>query len=288
MKQPKWLNTSEYPFQSYYYAVGEHQLHYIDEGVGDTILFVHGTPSWSFDFRNVIKKLRPKYRCIALDHMGFGLSDKPEKYFYTLQSHIQNLEALVKHLQLRDITLVVHDFGGPIGLAFAEQHPDLIKRIVVLNSWLWSIEEEPEFKKMRRILKSPLLPFLYRYFNFSARFLLPASFGEHKPDKAILRHFTSPFANKSQRNGTVGFAHSLLNDQPFFEKLWQEKKSISEKPALFIWGMKDAFVGEKYLNKFITGFSNSQCLKIASAGHFPQEEAPNEVAESIRNFMQGN
>jgi len=113
----KWLDTKEYPFSSNYLETQWGKIHYLDEGKGETILFVHGTPTWSFLYRNYIKELSKNYRCIALDHLGFGLSDKPKNFPGTPQLHSENLKALIDALQLKDITLVVHDFGGPIGLS---------------------------------------------------------------------------------------------------------------------------------------------------------------------------
>ncbi len=129
-----WLDTSEYPFTSKYFNINGHQLHYLDEGQGETILFVHGTPSWSFDFRNIIKRLKTDFRCVAMDHIGFGLSDKPEEYNYSTQNHSKTLEKFVSEMKLDNLTLVVHDFGGPIGLNFAIQNPEKVKKVVILNS----------------------------------------------------------------------------------------------------------------------------------------------------------
>ncbi len=125
----KWLDTDEYPFNSKFITSGEYQQHYIDEGKGEIVLFIHGTPSWSFDYRNVIKKLRNHYRCIAIDHMGFGLSDKPSEYDYSTKAHSLRLENFILEMNLRDITLVVHDFGGPIGLNIAMNHPSRVKKL---------------------------------------------------------------------------------------------------------------------------------------------------------------
>lgn len=276
-----WLNRKEYPFQSKYW----NKLHYIDEGQGETILFVHGTPSWSFDFRHVIKGLKKTHRCIAIDHVGFGLSDKPADYDYSTQNHSRTLEAFIIEKDLQNITLVVHDFGGPIGLNFAIQHPRRIKNIVVLNSWLWSSKADPDFIKMSRILKSPLLPFLYRYLNFSPKFILPKSFGDNKLPKALLSQYTKPFKNKSQRNGALAFARSLLNDQDWFETLWNNKQSIANKRMLLIWGMKDPVIKPDYLYKFAAGFPNATTVKLESAGHFPQEEEPAAVTNAILKFL---
>ncbi|MCH7413793.1 alpha/beta fold hydrolase [Belliella sp. R4-6] len=280
-----WLDRSEYPFVSHHFDINGQKLHFIDEGKGETILFVHGTPSWSFDFRNVIKELKENFRCIAVDHIGFGLSDKPEHYDYSTQNHSKTLEKFILEKQLDNVTLVVHDFGGPIGLNIAIKYPEKIKNIVVLNSWLWSSKDDPDYIKLQKILKSPLLPFLYRYLNFSPRFILPKSFGEHKLTKLLLKQYTKPFANKTQRNGPLAFAKSLLNDQNWFEELWNKKKPISEKPTLFIWGMKDPVIKPHNLVKFQAGFVNSRTIKLETSGHFPQEEQPDKVTKAIFDFL---
>src|SRR5688572_5015084 len=123
-----WLDKIEYPFHSNYFDVDGHKLHYIDEGQGENILFVHGTPSWSFDYRNIIKDLSQSFRCIAIDHIGFGLSDKPEHYDYSTINHSKTLEKFILNKELSNFTLVVHDFGGPIGLNVAIHHPEKIKK----------------------------------------------------------------------------------------------------------------------------------------------------------------
>lgn len=280
-----WLDKSEYPFTSRYFEVNNQRLHYLDEGTGETIVFVHGTPSWSFDYRNVIRQLTPHYRCIAIDHIGFGLSDKPRHYDYTTQNHSLTLEKFILEKKLDNLTLVVHDFGGPIALNFAIRHPEKIKRLVVLNSWLWSSRHDPDFIKLSRVLKSPLLPILYRYLNFSPRFVLPNSFGDHKVPKPILAHYTRPFADRTQREGALAFARSLLYDQAWFEELWNQRRAIADTPVLFIWGMKDPVIRHHHLTKFESGFPRAKTLKLETSGHFPQEEQPDRVAGAIRSFI---
>lgn len=280
-----WLDTTEYPFKHHYFEVNHSKMHYIDEGQGETLLFVHGTPSWSFDYRHIIKALSTQYRCIAIDHIGFGLSDKPKTYDYSTQNHSKTLEQFVDFLGLTDFTLVVHDFGGVIGLNMAINHPEKIKKLIILNSWLWSTKNDKDFIKLSKILRSPLLPFFYRYFNFSAHFILPKSFGDKKIDKHALQQYILPFSRFSERNGTIAFVKSLLNDQDWFEELWTKKTFISQKPTLFIWGMKDPMIKPHYLEKFSSGFPNSQVQKLESCGHFPQEEASTKVIEFISNFL---
>ena len=123
-----------YPFASCYFDLGPYKYHYVDEGVGETLVFLHGNPTWSFYYRTLIKEFKNKYRCIAPDHIGCGLSDKPQDYNYTLSNHIENIENLVDFLQLKNITLLMHDWGGAVGMGLAVRKPDLIKRLVIFNT----------------------------------------------------------------------------------------------------------------------------------------------------------
>lgn len=280
-----WLDRNEYPFASNYLNVGDAQMHYIDEGTGSAIVFVHGTPSWSFDFRNQIKELSKTHRCIAFDHIGFGLSDKPENYKYTIQQHTENMAHLLRHLKLQQFTLVVHDFGGPIGLNYATQNPERISGLVILNSWLWSTVEEAEFKKAAAILKSPLLPFLYKYFNFSARFMVKQSWGNKKTLTAQLhKHYLSPFSKPAERMGTIAFAKALIDEQPLFAQLWQKADVLAGKPTQLIWGELDEFIPVRFADKFKSKFKNAGLAKVR-AGHFVQDEAHQQVTSIIKNFL---
>ncbi|UOB16145.1 alpha/beta fold hydrolase [Abyssalbus ytuae] len=284
-KEFDWLDIEEYPFENKYFNINNYKMHYIDEGKGDIILFVHGTPSWSFEYRKLIKALKNNFRCIATDHIGFGLSDKPKHYNYHTINHSISLETFVLKRKLKNITLVVHDFGGPIGLNFALRYPELVKKIVIINSWMWSSKNDPDFIKISKILKSPLLPFLYIYLNFSPRFILPKMIIKHKFSKKRLKQYIKPFKNRSQRYGVLYFAKSLLDDQMWFEELWNKRQIISHKPTLFIWGMKDPVLKPHNLQKFINGFKNSKLVKLEKCGHFPQEEESDRIITEIAQFI---
>lgn len=283
---PLWVDTEMYPFANKYITIDGQTMHYIDEGQGETLLFVHGTPSWSFEWRHLIKALSANHRCIALDHIGFGLSDKPKNYNYTTQQHAANLEAFITKLGLKDITLTVHDFGGPIGLGYAVKYPDNIRRLIIFNTWMWDSRTMPGYEKNAKILKNPLLPFLYKFLNFSAKYAIPLSYGNKKLlTKAIHRMYTKPFGNAAERMGTLGFVKSLLNEQPWFESLWQQVDTICNKPTLFIWGMSDVFLTGDYLQKFEQKFSNKKTLQLPTAGHFPQEECVAEVEQAVKKLL---
>lgn len=281
-----WLDTKEYPFQPHYFEINGQKMHYIDEGKGAILLFVHGTPSWSFDFRYQIKALSQHFRCIAIDHIGFGLSDKPENYDYATLNHAQTLPLFIAYLGLTNINLIVHDFGGAIGLHYALHFPENVQKIVVLNSWLWDCSNEPNYQKLKKILKSPLLPFLYKYLNFSSRFLLPQSFYDKKClTKALHKQYIAPFGKTNERKGTLAFAKSLLNDQTWFGSLWQKIAVLKDKPILFLWGMNDVFVTPDYLETFSAAFTNKRIVKLENCGHFPQEEKKEKVLQEMSDFF---
>lgn len=283
---PPWLDTQEYPFAAHAFETDGQALHYVAEGQGPTLVFVHGTPSWSFDFRHLIKAMRTHYRCLALDHLGFGLSEKPAHGNYSLEAHVQRFTAWMNHVAPHPVTLVVHDFGGPIALEWALRHPDRVQRLVILNTWMWSAEQDPAFKKLKPVLKSPLLPFLYRYLNFSPRFLLPASFYNKKIlTTALRRQYMRPFPNANARYGPLAFAKSLLNDQPWFETQWERRQVLAHIPALLIWGMNDSFIGPQHLERMAFIFQNKQVLRIPQCGHFPQEEAPQQAIQAMHTFL---
>jgi haloalkane dehalogenase len=288
MQTYNWLNRTEYPFKSHYFALDNAQMHYLDEGKGEPIVFIHGTPTWSFLYRKLIKNLSQTHRCIAPDHLGFGLSDKPQDYPYLAQQHALNFEKLLNSLNINEFTLVIHDFGGVIGLHYALKYPEKIKKIIIFNTFAWSVEDKPafEFHKFKKILKNPLLPFLYKYFNFSAKFILAQGFGKRENlTKAIHQQYIKPFGKPAERAGTLGFVKSILNEQQWFAQLWEQRAKITQKPILLLWGMKDKFLDKRYLQMFKENFPQHQVQELAEVGHFVPEEAGEALLPIIQAFM---
>lgn len=134
MAAPPWLSRAHYPFAPHYFPTDAGRLHYVDEGNGPPVVMLHGNPTWSFLYRHLIGHLAPDYRCIAPDFIGFGRSDKPADWSYRPQDHAAHLDALMTQLDLRAVTLVVHDWGGPIGLSWALRHPDRVRRLVITKN----------------------------------------------------------------------------------------------------------------------------------------------------------
>lgn len=158
---PAWVDRRQYPFEPHSLDVGAGTMRYVDEGTGPPIVMVHGTPTWSFLYRDLVKGLRDRYRCVAPDLLGFGLSDKPVGASYRPEDQAKRLGRLIDTLGLKDITLMVHDFGGPIGLSYAIERPANVKRLVLFNTWMWSFAGDRQMQWIGRAFGGRVGRFLY-------------------------------------------------------------------------------------------------------------------------------
>ncbi|MCC9167377.1 alpha/beta fold hydrolase [Pontibacter harenae] len=288
IKTPPWIDKIFYPFTPHTFATENGLMHYVDEGKGDPIVFVHGTPTWSFVWRQQIKSLSRNYRCIAPDHVGFGLSEKPTEFAYTPEAHAQNLEQLLESLNLSKITLVVHDFGGPIGLSYALKCPDKIKNVVVLNTWMWSLEGEKKITKISGFMNSGIGKFLYQRLAFSPRVLLPQGYHESKHfTKDIKQHYLKPLSSSSARLGTWHFAVALKESGTWFDQLWAQREKLRHLNMLLIWGEKDKLLPLSLLEQWEQHFPEAKVVRV-KAGHFLQEEKGSEVTAAIKEFVLEN
>ncbi len=286
MQSQKWLDTKLYPFENKYLHLEAGEMHYIDEGEGDVILFIHGTPSWSFLYRGFISSLSKKYRCIAIDHIGFGLSEKPKDFDGRPESHSKNLSEFIEKLNIKNITIVVHDFGGPIGLSSAIQNHNRIKKVVLFNTWLWETKNNPAAQKVDKIINSGIGKFLYLRMNFSPKFLLKKGFYEKKNlSKNIHKQYIYPFPNKSSRISLLNIGKSLVGSSDWYQKQWNKLDKLEQKPWLILWGTKDEFLTTEYLARWKKKLPNA-IIKNYECGHFIQEEKTKETIQEIEKFMQ--
>jgi haloalkane dehalogenase len=244
MSDTSWIDRNEYPFASHYFETPAGKLHYVDEGKGQPVVMLHGNPTWSFLYRNLIKQLSPHYRCIAPDHIGFGLSDKPVDWSYLPEEHAKNLAALIEHLGLKDITLVVGDWGGPIGR------------------------------------------FLIKKRNFFARTFMRAAFGDKsKLSAEAHRHYLRALPTAEDRKGSYVFPKQIITSSHWLKQIWDKVSVLRDKPALFVWGMKDVAFREKELQRWESALPNSHTVRLKTVGHFVQEEAPEELAQAVAAFL---
>lgn len=285
LKKEPWFDTKAYPFKSNYVTINGRAMHYVDEGEGDVLLMVHGTPVWSFLYRKMIQHFSKTHRCIVPDHLGFGLSEKSEEMDGSAPQLAKNLEVFIHQLGLKDITLVVHDFGGPIGLSYAIHQPENVKKIVLMNTWFWKTKDQEAVQKIDKILHSRLGKFLYLRLNFSPKFLIPKSFyNKNKLSKATQQHYTQVFKRKADRWGLLQIGHSLLGASDWYEQQWQQIDKIKDKPFLVLWGTKDAFISPEYLAIWEQTLTNAT-VKTYECGHFLQEEKPVELIEEMGSFL---
>ena len=282
---PDWLDQSLYPFESKYIQLDAGNMHYIDEGQGSTILFVHGTPTWSFLYRDFIKALSKHHRCIAIDHLGFGLSEHPNGFSGTPQAHASNLSEFIIKKDLHDITLVVHDFGGPIGLATGIEHANRVNKIVLFNTWLWETKNNEDAQKIDKLINGWLGRFLYLNMNFSPKVLLKKGFSDASLlSKPIHQHYTKPFPNKHSRMSLLNIAKALVGSSDWYQQQWQQLNVLADKEWLILWGEKDQFITPQYLERWLNRLPDAQ-VKTYDSGHFVQEEKSKEAISEIRNFI---
>lgn len=280
----------EYPFTPRSLTINGEKYHYVDEGEGPVILFVHGNPTWSFAWRNLIRPLRNQFRCIAVDHMGCGLSDKPQNYDYSLTQHISNLQTLVETLNLNDITLVAHDWGGAIGSGVAGRLPERFRRLVLMNTAAFRSQRIP----LRiAVCRTPVLGSIgLRGLNlFSVAALTMAVNQAHPLPKIVKQGYLAPYNSWANRIAVDRFVKDIpLNSRhPSYSQLEQVEKNLSrlqDKPVLLPWGMKDWCFSPHFLKQFQTFFPQAEVRAYEQSGHYLFEEQPEALVNEIRSFIE--
>lgn len=287
--QPLWLDRNEFPFESRWLSTSRGTLHYLDEGPKDreVVLLVHGTPSWCFEYRHVIAELSRTRRVIAFDHLGFGLSERPRDFEYTPEAHALVLRELVARLALTRFSLVVHDYGGPIALPLASEEPERITRLVVLNSWMWPLTDDAELAKAARLVGSGLGRFLYRWLNASLRLLMPSGYADkRKLTPRIHAQYLAPFRDRDARVRVLWrLAKAVSASAPSLSRLWQGRARLSNLPTLIVWGLGDKVLPRRLLSRLREGLPHADVHALEGVGHWPHEEAPEQVARLLDGFL---
>jgi pimeloyl-ACP methyl ester carboxylesterase len=282
---PAWVDRREYPFTPRVLDVEGIAVRYVDEGHGPAVLMVHGTPTWSFLYRHLVTELAGRHRCVAPDLPGFGLSDKPRGISYRPQDQARRLTTLVDALGLRDLTLVVHDFGGPIGLAHAIERPASVRRLVLFNTWMWSLAGDARIRLMGRLLGSRLGRILFERFRFSTDVLWRRAIGDKsRYTPAVHAHYRAPLGCRTDRHATWAYARELLGSSAWYDALWARRDRIAGIPALLVWGMKDPAFGG-LLPRWRAVFAQAEVVELPDVGHAPPEERGPEVAATVARFL---
>lgn len=286
MHDTGWVDREAYPFEAHYFESNDGRMHYIDEGQGKPIVMVHGTTTWSFLYRHLVKALSPHYRCIALDHLGYGLSDKPQGAPYRVADHARRFHAFIEHLDLDDFTLIVHDYGGPIGLSYAIDRPDAVRAIVLFNTWLWSLRGEAVAEIARISGGGRLGEFVFQKLNFEMQVLFKSVWG--KPtnlSRSLHNQYLKPFPEANDREAITWLARELRGADTWYEELWSKRERIKEIPALLLWGLKDPIFKAQQLARWQALFTNAQTITFPTAGHYVQEEESGESVRLVQAFL---
>jgi len=284
-----------YPFTGRSLDLDGLRFHYLDEGKGLPVVMVHGNPSWSFYYRNLVLALRDRYRCIVPDHIGCGLSDKPgdDRYDYTLARRVDDLERLLEQLEIREnITLVVHDWGGMIGMAYAVRHPERIRRLVILNTGAFHLPASKPFPLVLRICRdTPIGTLLVRGFN---AFSLAASYVgcKRNPMSPELRAlYQLPYNSWHNRIATLRFVQDipLKPGDRTYDLVSTVADGINQFrsiPKLICWGELDFVFDRHFLEEWQQRFPDAEIHRFPDCGHYILEDAEEEVVPLISAFLE--
>ncbi|HIQ38295.1 MAG TPA: alpha/beta fold hydrolase [Desulfocapsa sulfexigens] len=279
----------DYPFQSNYHTIGNYRLHYVDEGQGDVILMVHGNPTWSFYFRKLITLLAKNHRIIAVDHLGCGLSDKPQDYDYCLQNHINNLDSLLQNLEIKSFSLVVHDWGGAIGMGVAAKHINSIQRAMILNTAAFRSKRIP----LRiSVCRWPIVgKLLVRGLNGFAGPAIHMAVSQ-KMEKDVVTAFLAPYDSWNNRVAVSAFVEDIPLDSshPSYQTLINVEKGLEQLqerqlPMLICWGGKDFCFNDLFYEEWCKRFPHADTHYFKEGGHYILEDAFDEIAPLAQYFF---
>ncbi|MEM7339772.1 MAG: alpha/beta fold hydrolase [Actinomycetota bacterium] len=271
-----------YPFTSRWFDSSVGAVHYLDEGEGRPLLLMHGNPDWSFLYRKMIPLLTPHFRCIAMDYPGFGLSVHPAGYSYLPRDHAAIVAELVTHLDLQDAVLVGQDWGGPIGFDVASRMPERFSGLVAGNTMMWPATP---FFIQRTFSQLTGLGFVQRLLvarHLFVRRVMPALV-QGAMTEAELRHYLDVAPTPHSRVGHAIFPKAIVGETEWLADLEERvAATLADRPMLRIMGMKDVPLTTKaYLRKWAEMWPQATTLDLPDAGHFWQEDAPEEAAAAI-------
>ena len=277
---PKFdVDRNLYPFESKYIDAGDTRIHYIDEGDGPTLLLLHGNPSWSFLYRKMIPRLRDRYRCVAPDYPGFGLTVAPPDYRYTPREHSRALEAFVDALKLEGAIAMVQDWGGPVGLGLAGRRPELFRGFVIGNTFAWPLTDF-RVKVFSTTMGGPPGRLAAYAFNGVVKFFMKEGVrtGLTKDELAM---YLAPFAERSSRKATFISPWLLTRSEVYLNEVQQGLTQLRDRPALIAWGTADFAFREAERKRFESAFPDHHVTLLPGSGHFVQEDAPEAICDAL-------
>jgi haloalkane dehalogenase len=284
--RPFEVDQAEYPFEDRWFAFRDGYVHYLDEGVGAPVLLLHGNPTWSYLYRDVIKSLRGECRLIAPDLPGFGMSRAPAQYAFTPQEHAGVVAELVRKLALTDLVLVVQDWGGPIGMSYAVDHRDSLRGVVVMNTWAWPATI-PQWLFSLVMGGWPLGYWLQTRRNYFANSVLPGGICHTERVTAGFRKaYTDPFPTVESRIPTWVFPRQIRKARPWLAEIESKLPALADLPAQIVWGRHDdPGFPAKEMAKWQRHLQRHETETLDDAGHSVQEDRPDRVVAAIRRVL---
>src|SRR5215212_1490009 len=269
-----------YPFEARWFESAAGRMHYVDEGSGQPILMCHGNPTWSFQYRNVIRAVRERFRCVAVDYLGFGLSDRPPGFGYTPAEHAAVVGELVRELDLSELIVMGHDWGGPIGTSVASSDPDRVHGLVLGNTWFWPIDRRGRI--FSKVMSSRPLQQLILKRNLFVERLLPSGISR-KLSAEEMDHYRRVQPTPEARVGVAEFPRQIVAATPWLAQLSVAvPRELGSKRVLITFPMRDvAFRPGDTLPRMRQAFSDAEVVELPRAKHYFVEDAPDEVAEAV-------
>ena len=269
-----------YPFESRWFESSAGRMHYVDDGSGPPLLLCHGNPTWSFLYRHIIGELRDRFRCIAVDYLGFGLSDRSESYGYTIAEHVQTVGELVDHLELDGYVLMSQDWGGPIGLGVSVDRAERVRGVTVGNTWFWPATAA--FKAFSAFMSSGPMQRRILEKNFFVERLMPGAMSRNLSEEEM-DQYRRVQPSPDARRGVAEMPKEIRAARPLLERLSREVPAkLGTKPAVIVWGMKDyGFRARSCIPRFKQAFPDHEVVELPNAKHYIQEDAPSEIAKAI-------
>jgi len=268
-------------------------MHYLDEGSGPPVVMVHGNPSWSFYYRNLVLALRDTHRCLVPDHIGMGLSDKPVDYPYTLAQRVADFTAWLEQLAVKEpVTLVVHDWGGMIAMTWAAKHPERVARLVILNTAAFPLPASKPFPWPLALTRTPIGTVLVRGFNAFAWTAIRVGCTRRSVPAAVRAAYTAPYDSWRDRVATLRFVQDipLRPGDPGYELIDATAKSLDlfgATPTFIGWGLRDFVFDRHFLDEWRRRLPQAVVHALADAGHYVLEDADEELIPLIASFVRG-
>lgn len=283
--RPAWLYERRYPFESNFFDDEAGRVHYVDEGDGRPVVFLHGNPTWSFLFREQIRRLRDEYRCVAPDYLGFGLSDGPHDFSYHPADHARTVARLVAELDLRDPALVCHDWGGPVGLDYATRHADGVSGLVLSNTWMWPLDHDPAVRLFGAAMGGLAGRLLVERLDLLTLAAMPALYADRsRLSPEIHRCYLRPHPDPADRRGVLAFARALADSDGWLARLWSRRGAIRDVPTLLAWGTHDPAFGGA-IRRWRRLLPDARAVEFDDCGHFVPEERGAELADEIEGLL---